>query len=72
MNAAPPRTVPLCVRCGSRPRAVIEGALAYICAACHADPATEDETRDGLRLEGEGRARRYMVDRYGWAGGWTR
>ena len=70
-STAPPR-VALCVRCGSRPRVVVDGVLTFICARCHDDPETVVEVRDGLRIEGEGRARRYMVNRYGWAGGWDR
>lgn len=66
------RPVALCVRCGRRPRARLGTSDLFICAACYADPETETETRDGLRITPAGRARRYMVDRHGWAGGWNR
>jgi hypothetical protein len=70
---APARPTAPCVRCGHRPRMPLDGGgFAYICAVCHLDPMTDVEVRDGLRIDGEGRARRYMVDRHGWAGGWTR
>ena len=65
---APPRLV--CVRCGRLPRMVIDGESAYICQRCHDDPETDREVRAGLVVQGERAARRAMVDRFGWHGGW--
>ena len=55
-----------CVRCGRRPRELDT----FLCLACLEDPATHAETRAGLAQPDDLAARRFMIERYGWAGGW--
>jgi hypothetical protein len=55
-----------CVRCGLRPRS----AETFLCASCLGDPDAHLETARALELANGDAARRLVIERYGWAGGW--
>ena len=54
-----------CARCGRRPRV----EQTFLCQSCLADPASRREIRRGLAAPDP---RRYVIERYHWAGGWPK
>jgi len=58
----------LCVRCGRGPR--VEST--YLCLACILDPASRYEVAEALKLDDPLKARRHVIERFHWVGGWGR
>ena len=60
-----------CVRCGARPRMTDHDNQTYLCWTCADDPRTDDEVTEATAAGADYiERRRYVIEHFGWAGGW--